>query len=148
MAKGTRAPKVASTVVEKEIKPQSNRKAKEMKDDSVVVVGMEEPIVPKEEPVTPAVEETQEKPEQQEEPTQDTVVVEPKEEKPTDEKVTATLDAPVDTAKAQTNVRVATDRDHSCVIGGVRYTFYKGKQQPVPVHVKETLMKAGLLLPL
>ena len=119
------------------------KKAEEVQEE--VVVTMEEPIVPEE---TPAVEEIQEEPEQQEEPTQDTVVVEPKEEKPADEKVTATLDALVDTAKSQTNVRVATNRDHTCVIGGVRYMFYKGKQQPVPVHVKETLMKAGLLLPL
>lgn len=131
-------------MTEKKPTPRTRKakKAEEVKEE--VVVTMEEPIVPEEEE-TPVVEETQEEPEQQEEPT---VVVEPKDEKPTDEKVTATLDAPVDTAKSQTNVRVATNRDHSCVIGGVRYMFYKGKQQPVPVNVKETLMKAGLLLPL
>lgn len=133
-------------MTEKKPTPRTRKakKAEEVKEE--VVVMMEEPIS---EDTTPAVEEpSQEEPEQQEEPSQDTIVVEPKEEKPAEEKVTASLDAPVDTAKAQTNVRVATNQDHSCVIGGVRYMFYKGKQQSVPVHVKETLMKSGLLLPL
>lgn len=132
-------------MTEKKPTPRTRKakKAEEVKEE--VVVMMEEPIS---EDTTPAVEEpSQEEPEQQEEPSQDTIVVEPK-EKPAEEKVTASLDAPVDTAKVQTNVRVATNQDHSCVIGGVRYMFYKGKQQSVPVHVKETLMKSGLLLPL
>ncbi len=45
-------------------------------------------------------------------------------------------------------VRILPRTDHSCVIGGVRYTLTKGVQQNVPLNVKEILAKADLLLPL
>lgn len=45
-------------------------------------------------------------------------------------------------------VRILPRTDHSCVIGGVRYTLTKGVQQNVPLNVKEILSKADLLLPL
>ena len=45
-------------------------------------------------------------------------------------------------------VRVATNVNHTCVIGGKRYTFTKGVCQNVPTNVKDILMRAGMLQPL
>lgn len=45
-------------------------------------------------------------------------------------------------------VRIMTSANHTCSIGGVRYTFTKGVCQNVPSQVKEILRKAGLLAPI
>lgn len=45
-------------------------------------------------------------------------------------------------------VKVMTNIDHTCSIGGVRYTFVKGICKNVPAQVKEILRKAGLLAPI
>lgn len=45
-------------------------------------------------------------------------------------------------------VKVKLNRDHSCVIGGVRYNFKRGKQVDVPQGVKVILANAKLLAPL
>lgn len=45
-------------------------------------------------------------------------------------------------------VRVMTNTNHTCSIGGVRYTFTKGVCKNVPSQVKEILRKAGLLAPI
>lgn len=46
------------------------------------------------------------------------------------------------------SVRVLPKRDHTCVIGGVRYFFKAGVCQNVPLEVKNILTKADLLSPL
>lgn len=46
------------------------------------------------------------------------------------------------------NVKVRTNADHNCCIGGVRYYFKKGVQTDVPCEVKSVLLKSGLLMPL
>lgn len=45
-------------------------------------------------------------------------------------------------------VRVMTNENHSCVIGGKRYSFVKGVCQNVPANVKTILKRAGKLSPL
>lgn len=45
-------------------------------------------------------------------------------------------------------VRINPAVDHTCVIGGTRYTFKKGVCQNVPPEVKTILNKNGLLSPL
>lgn len=45
-------------------------------------------------------------------------------------------------------VKILPKTNHTCVIGGVRYTLKKGVQQNVPLDVKSILTKADLLLPL
>lgn len=49
---------------------------------------------------------------------------------------------------AERLVRVMTNENHSCVIGGKRYNFVKGICQNVPVNVKTILKRAGKLSPL
>ena len=49
---------------------------------------------------------------------------------------------------AERLVRVMTNENHSCVIGGKRYSFVKGICQNVPVNVKTILKRAGKLSPL
>ena len=51
-------------------------------------------------------------------------------------------------AVAERLVRVMTNENHSCVIGGKRYSFVKGICQNVPVNVKTILKRAGKLSPL
>lgn len=51
---------------------------------------------------------------------------------------------PVEVTK---RVKIATVKDHSCVIGGTHYHFEKDKVVSVPEHVKNILKKAGLLAP-
>ena len=46
------------------------------------------------------------------------------------------------------NVRILPRTNHSCVIGGTRYTLRKGVQQVVPLEVKNILAREDLLLPL
>lgn len=46
------------------------------------------------------------------------------------------------------HIRVRTNRDHRCCVGGVWYDFKKGIPIGVPDEVKEILLKAGLLMPL
>ena len=46
------------------------------------------------------------------------------------------------------NVRIATNKDHTCSIGGTRYVFFEGVQQNVSTEVKEILKTAGFLAPL
>lgn len=50
--------------------------------------------------------------------------------------------------QAVRTVKVKTNTDHACTIGGVRYFFTAGKQQNVPETVKDILLKAGLLSPI
>lgn len=45
-------------------------------------------------------------------------------------------------------VKILPKVDHSCVIGGTRYTLKKGVQQNVPLDVKNILSRNDLLLPL
>lgn len=49
---------------------------------------------------------------------------------------------------AERLVRVMTNENHSCVIGGKRYSFVKGICQNVPANVKTILKRAGKLSPL
>lgn len=49
---------------------------------------------------------------------------------------------------AERLVRVMTNENHSCVIGGKRYNFVKGICQNVPANVKTILKRAGKLSPL
>lgn len=42
-------------------------------------------------------------------------------------------------------VRIVTNRDHRCNVGGEWYTFKQGVQQNVPENVKKILASAGLL---
>lgn len=134
-------------------KPTRPRKSAKKPAEPQVEVVLEttDQVTPEETPVTSVTPENLENQEtqnegKQDENTPDVVIVTPP-ENPEDEKVTADL-TPVATAKAQSNVKVATNRDHTCSIGGIRYNFYKGKQQSVPVAVKEILLKSNLLLPL
>lgn len=46
------------------------------------------------------------------------------------------------------NVKILPKVDHTCVIGGERYTLKAGVQQNVPLEVKNILTKADLLSPL
>lgn len=46
------------------------------------------------------------------------------------------------------NVRILPRVNHTCVIGGIRYTLVKGVQQNVPLDVKNILTKSDLLSPL
>lgn len=46
------------------------------------------------------------------------------------------------------NVKILPKVDHTCVIGGERYTLKSGVQQNVPLEVKNILTKADLLSPL
>ena len=75
--------------------------------------------------------------------------IEKKEEKPP---ITFNAEeATVDEEKipvAERLVRVMTNENHSCVIGGKRYSFVKGICQNVPANVKTILKRAGTLSPL
>lgn len=46
------------------------------------------------------------------------------------------------------NVRIITNQNHSCNIGGTFYIFEKGKQMNVPQNVSDILREANLLAPL
>ena len=78
-------------------------------------------------------------------------VAENVEETPIEEEksdITFNADIPVKIPASEKLVRVATFDNHTCVIGGKRYTFIKGVCQNVPSNVKEILKRAGLLAPL
>lgn len=59
-----------------------------------------------------------------------------------------TMNVSAETKKPVHNVKVRTNCDHRCSIGGVWYDFKKGVQQSVPDEVKTVLLRAGLLMPL
>lgn len=62
--------------------------------------------------------------------------------------ITFNADIPANVPVSEKLVRVATSNDHTCVIGGKRYSFVKGVCQNVPSNVKDILKRAGLLAPL
>lgn len=66
----------------------------------------------------------------------------------TDSEVSFTESAIQESKKPTSKVRVKTNVDHTCTIGGTRYIFKKGVQQNVPEGVKDRLLRAGLLMPL
>ena len=81
-------------------------------------------------------------------------VVEAEVEKKEEEKPSITFNAEEATVEeekipvAEKLVRVMTNENHSCVIGGKRYSFVKGVCQNVPANVKTILKRAGKLSPL
>lgn len=81
-------------------------------------------------------------------------VVEAEVEKKEEEKPSITFNAEEATVEeekipvAERLVRVMTNENHSCVIGGKRYSFVKGICQNVPANVKTILKRAGKLSPL
>ncbi len=80
--------------------------------------------------------------------------VEAEVEKKEEEKPSITFNAEEATVEeekipvAEKLVRVMTNENHSCVIGGKRYSFVKGVCQNVPANVKTILKRAGKLSPL
>lgn len=80
--------------------------------------------------------------------------VEAEVEKKEEEKPSITFNAEEATVEeekipvAERLVRVMTNENHSCVIGGKRYSFVKGVCQNVPANVKIILKRAGKLSPL
>jgi hypothetical protein len=80
--------------------------------------------------------------------------VEAEVEKKEEEKPSITFNAEEATVEeekipvAERLVRVMTNENHSCVIGGKRYSFVKGVCQNVPANVKTILKRAGKLSPL
>lgn len=80
--------------------------------------------------------------------------VEAEVEKKEEEKPSITFNAEEATVEeekipvAERMVRVMTNENHSCVIGGKRYSFVKGICQNVPANVKTILKRAGKLSPL
>ena len=80
--------------------------------------------------------------------------VEAEVEKKEEEKPSITFNAEEATVEeekipvAERLVRVMTNENHSCVIGGKRYSFVKGTCQNVPANVKTILKRAGKLSPL
>ena len=80
--------------------------------------------------------------------------VEAEVEKKEEEKPSITFNAEEATVEeekipvAERLVRVMTNENHCCVIGGKRYSFVKGVCQNVPANVKTILKRAGKLSPL
>lgn len=80
--------------------------------------------------------------------------VEAEVEKKEEEKPSITFNAEEATVEeekipvAERLVRVMTNENHSCVIGGKQYNFVKGICQNVPANVKTILKRAGKLSPL
>ena len=80
--------------------------------------------------------------------------VEAEVEKKEEEKPSITFNAEEATVEeekipvAEKLVRVMTNENHSCVIGGKRYSFVKGVCQNVPANVKTILKRADKLSPL